>query len=85
MRPRLLLVDEPSAGLDPSVTSAIFEMLRDLRDQERIAIVTVEPDAQTALAVADIGCLVIAGAITMVGTGAELLADPTVGYLFPGR
>ncbi len=85
MRPRLLLVDEPSAGLDPALTEAIFAMLMDLRDRERISIVTVEPDAQRALAVADVGCVMVAGEIAVVGSGAELLADPTIGRLYHGR
>jgi branched-chain amino acid transport system ATP-binding protein len=84
MRPRLLLVDEPSIGLEPAFTEQIFDMLRDLRDQGGLSIVMVEQNAKRGLELADIGCVVVAGEIAMVGTGAELLNDPTVGRLFLG-
>ena len=84
MRPRLLLVDEPSIGLEPAFIDRIFEMLRDLRDHGGMSIVMVEQNAKRALELADVGCVVVAGEIAMVGTGAELLADPTVGRLFLG-
>jgi branched-chain amino acid transport system ATP-binding protein len=84
MRPRLLLVDEPSSGLDPEIAALIFSMLRDLRDQERLSIITVEPDAERGLAAADIGCAMRAGTIIRVGTGAELRDDPEVEGLFLG-
>jgi len=84
MRPRLLLVDEPSIGLEPTFIDRIFEMLRDLRDHGGMSIMMVEQNAKRGLELADIGCVVVAGEIAMVGTGAELLADPTVGRLFLG-
>jgi branched-chain amino acid transport system ATP-binding protein len=84
MRPRLLLVDEPSIGLEPMFIEQIFAMLRDLRDQEQLSIVMVEQNAKKGLELADIGCVVVAGEIAMVGTGSELLRDPTVGRLFLG-
>jgi branched-chain amino acid transport system ATP-binding protein len=84
MRPRLLLVDEPSASLDSEIAALIFSALRDLRDQERLSIVTVETDAKRGLAAADIGCAMRAGAIIRVGTGAELREDPAVESLFLG-
>jgi len=84
MRPRLLLVDEPSIGLEPAFIDSIFEMLRDLRDREGLSILMVEQNAKRALELTDIGCVVVAGEIAMVGTGAELLGDPAVGRLFLG-
>jgi branched-chain amino acid transport system ATP-binding protein len=84
MRPRLLLVDEPSIGLEPAFIDSIFEMLRDLRDREGLSILMVEQNAKRALELADIGCVVVAGEIAMVGTGAELLGDPEVGRLCLG-
>src|SRR4029077_16731699 len=79
MRPRLLLVDEPSRGVEPAFIDSIYEMLRDLRDREGLSILMVEQNARRALELADIGCVVVAGEIAMVGTGAELLGDPGVG------
>ena len=84
MRPRLLLVDEPSIGLEPAFVEQTFEMLRDLRDHGGLSIVMVEQNAKRGLELADIGCVVVSGEIAMVGTGAELLNDPTVGKLFLG-
>ncbi len=84
MRPRLLLVDEPSIGLEPLFIEQIFDMLRDLRDREGLTIVMVEQNAKKGLELADIGCVVVAGEIAMAGTGVELLKDPTVGRLFLG-
>jgi branched-chain amino acid transport system ATP-binding protein len=84
MRPRLLLVDEPSIGLEPAFIEQIFAMLRDLRDREGLSILMVEQNAKKGLELADIGCVVVAGEIAMVGTGSELLADPAVGRLFLG-
>jgi branched-chain amino acid transport system ATP-binding protein len=80
----LLLVDEPSIGLAPSFIEPIFDMLRDLRDHEGLSIVVVEQNAKKALELADIGCVVVAGEIAMVGSGPELLGNATVGRLFLG-
>ena len=84
MRPRLLLVDEPSIGLAPSFIEQIFDMLRDLRDHDGLSIVVVEQNAKKGLELADIGCVVVAGEIAMAGSGPELLRDATVGRLFLG-
>jgi branched-chain amino acid transport system ATP-binding protein len=84
MRPRLLLVDEPTMGLEAEFVEQIFEMLRDLRDDEGLAILMVEQNARWALSVADVGCVVVGGEIARVGTSGDLLADPAVGQLFLG-
>jgi branched-chain amino acid transport system ATP-binding protein len=78
MRPRLLLLDDPVAGLPPSMADAIFAMLRDLRNRESLSIMLVESNAKRGLEVADIGCVLVGGEIAVVGTGAELQNDPTV-------
>jgi branched-chain amino acid transport system ATP-binding protein len=85
MRPRLLLIDEPSVGLEPAFVERIFEMLRDLREHDGLSIVLVERNAKKGLELADIGCVIVAGEIAIVGSGPELLRNPTVGRLFPGR
>jgi len=82
MRPRLLLVDECSASLEPAELEAIHAMLCELRDSERLSVVMVESDAKRGLEVADIGCVLAAGEIAAVGTGAELLGDATLDRLF---
>lgn len=84
MRPRLLLVDEPSLGLDPGFTDQIFGMLRDLRDHDGVSIVLVEQNVRKGLELADIGGVMAAGELATVGSGPELLRDPTVARLFFG-
>jgi branched-chain amino acid transport system ATP-binding protein len=83
MRPRLLLIDEPSIGLEPVFVEQIYTALRDLRDREGLTIVMVEQNAKKGLEFADIGCVVVAGEIVMAGTGDELLRAATIGRLFP--
>ena len=83
MDPRLLLIDEPSIGLEPRFFDMVFDILRELSAEGR-AIVTVEQNARKGLEAADIGYVMIAGEIAMAGTGSELLSDPAVGRLFLG-
>jgi branched-chain amino acid transport system ATP-binding protein len=84
MNPRVLLVDEPSIGLEPRYIDLVFEILSDLRRSEGKAIVMVEQNAKKGLEFADVGYVLVSGAVARVGTGAELLADPEVGRLFLG-
>ncbi len=84
MNPRVLLVDEPSIGLEPRYIDMVFEILTDLRRNEGKAIVMVEQNAKKGLEFADVGYVLVAGAVARAGTGAELLADPDVGRLFLG-
>jgi branched-chain amino acid transport system ATP-binding protein len=84
MNPRVLLVDEPSIGLEPRYIDMVFEILSDLRRNEGKAIVMVEQNAKKGLEFADVGYVLVAGIVAKVGTGAELLDDPEVGRLFLG-
>jgi branched-chain amino acid transport system ATP-binding protein len=84
MNPRVLLVDEPSIGLEPRYIDMVFEILSELRHEEGKAIVMVEQNAKKGLEFADVGYVLVSGAVAMVGTGAELLEDPQVGRLFLG-
>ena len=84
MKPRVLLVDEPSIGLEPRYIDMVFEILSELRRIEGKAIVMVEQNAKKGLEFADVGYVLVSGSVAMVGTGAELLHDPQVGKLFLG-
>lgn len=84
IKPSLLLVDEPSTGIEPMYVEHIFDMLRDLRDREGLTLVMVEQNARKGLEHADIGCVVVSGMIAVAGTGAELLRDPTIGRFVLG-
>jgi branched-chain amino acid transport system ATP-binding protein len=77
-RPRLLLLDEPSLGLAPLIAKQIFEVIADLNKAEGLSVFLVEQNAYHALRLAHRGYVLVNGAITMAGTGAELLASAKV-------
>jgi branched-chain amino acid transport system ATP-binding protein len=84
MEPDVLLVDEPSIGLEPRFIDMVFEILGDLQRKEGKTIVMVEQNAKKCLEFADLGYVLAAGQLALAGRGAELLADPKVGRLFLG-
>ena len=86
-RPRLLLLDEPSLGLAPLVARQIFDIIRVLNERDGLPVLLVEQNACHALRLAHRGYVIVNGAITMSGTGHELLARPEVraAYLEGGR
>ncbi len=84
MEPEILLVDEPSIGLEPRFIDMVFEILRDLQITEGKTIVMVEQNAKKGLEFADIGYVLVSGQVAMAGTGDDLLKDPQVGRLFLG-
>ena len=84
MNPRVLLVDEPSIGLEPRFIDQVFEILDDLRSTEGKTIVMVEQNAKKGLEFTDVGYVLVDGRVAMAGPGDELLADPDVGRLFLG-
>lgn len=82
-RPRLLLLDEPSAGLSPIAIDLVFEKLVEIRSLG-IAIVMVEQNARRALALADTGYVLDTGRNAYSGAGRTLLDDPRVVELYLG-
>ncbi len=86
-RPKLLLLDEPSLGLAPLVVKQIFDVVRDLNRQEGMTVFLVEQNAFHALKLAHHAHVLVNGAVTLSGTGAELLANPDVraAYLEGGK
>jgi branched-chain amino acid transport system ATP-binding protein len=86
-RPRLLLLDEPSLGLAPLVTKQIFSVIKELNTREKLTVFLVEQNAFHALRLADRGYVMVNGAITLSGSGRELLDRPEVksAYLEGGR
>ena len=77
MRPKILMMDEPSLGLAPLVIKSIFDIIRTLH-KEGITILLVEQNANAALRCADKGYVLETGRITMTGTGQQLLNDQRV-------
>ena len=82
--PMVLLVDEPSIGLEPRYIDMVFEILEDLRKSEGRTILMVEQNAKKGLAFADFGYVLTAGRLALADTGAALLENPEVGRLFLG-
>jgi branched-chain amino acid transport system ATP-binding protein len=77
-RPKLLLLDEPSLGLAPLIVKGIFSAIQELNRTQGLSVFLVEQNAFHALKLAHRGYVMVNGAITMSGTGAELLARPEV-------
>jgi branched-chain amino acid transport system ATP-binding protein len=84
MNPELLLVDEPSIGLEPRFIDMVFEILHDLQHNEGKTIIMVEQNAKKGLEFADIGYVLVSGELAIAGKGDDLLANPKVGELFLG-
>jgi len=84
MDPEVLLVDEPSIGLEPSFIDMVFEILDDLQRRDGKTIIMVEQNAKKGLEFADIGYVMVSGQIAIAGRGDALLANPKVGALFLG-
>jgi branched-chain amino acid transport system ATP-binding protein len=78
MRPRLLLVDEPSLGLAPVLVAELFRIVRELNEKEGLTVLLVEQNAQLALQAAQSGYVLEAGRIELSGTSDELRADDSV-------
>ncbi|HEY5739560.1 MAG TPA: ABC transporter ATP-binding protein [Gammaproteobacteria bacterium] len=84
MNPEVLLVDEPSIGLEPRFIDMVFEILDDLQNNEGKTIIMVEQNAKKGLEFADIGYVLVSGQLAIAGKGDDLLQNPKVGELFLG-
>jgi branched-chain amino acid transport system ATP-binding protein len=84
MDPEILLVDEPSIGLEPRFIDMVFEILWDLQKVEGKTIIMVEQNAKKGLEFADIGYVLVSGELVIAGKGDDLLKNPDVGRLFLG-
>jgi len=81
--PTLILLDEPSIGLDPKSRKIVFESIRSLSSSGR-TILLVEQNARSGLAASDFGAVLESGRVRLVATGASLLQDPEVARLYLG-
>ena len=84
MQPSVLLVDEPSIGLEPRFIDMVFEILSDLQNKDGKTIIMVEQNARKGLAFADIGYVLVSGEIAIANYGKDVLDNPDVGRLFLG-
>jgi branched-chain amino acid transport system ATP-binding protein len=81
--PRLVLLDEPSIGLDPKSRTQVFASIRGLADQG-ITVLLVEQNARSGLAAADAGAVMEGGMVRLTDSGTALLANPDVARLYLG-
>ena len=84
MQPKVLLVDEPSIGLEPRFIDMVFEILDDLQHKDGKTIIMVEQNAKKGLAFADVGYVLVSGETAIADSGNNLLDNPDVGRLFLG-
>ena len=84
MKPSVLLVDEPSIGLEPRYIKMVFEILGDLQKNENKTIILVEQNAKKGLEFADVGYVLTSGKVVLAGKGDDLLHNDAVGRLFLG-
>ena len=83
VEPKLLLLDEPSAGLAPLAAERLFESIAAV-NREGVAVAMVEQNASEALAVADRAYILVDGRNHRSGSAAELAADPDIRRIFLG-
>ncbi|MDT4957002.1 MAG: branched-chain amino acid transport system ATP-binding protein [Pseudonocardiales bacterium] len=81
--PSLILLDEPSIGLDPKARRQVFDSIRSLAAMGR-TVLLVEQNARSGLAASDFGAVLESGVVRLVATGASLLNDPEVARLYLG-
>lgn len=84
LRPSVLLIDEPSIGLSPKVSQAVFRLLRGLADAGA-SVLMVEQNVRSALAVSDRVLVLEGGRLVQACPAAELIADPNLNRVFLGR
>lgn len=83
-RPRVLLLDEPSAGLSPKVLLEVFEAIQQVRAEEGVTILMVEQNAMEALRISDRAYVLSMGSVALTGNAHELMHDPQVSELYLG-
>jgi branched-chain amino acid transport system ATP-binding protein len=84
LRPKLLLLDEPSFGLAPLVVQEIFRILRAINQQEGVSMLLVEQNASIALELADHAYLLETGRIIMAGPSSRIASDESVRHAYLG-
>jgi branched-chain amino acid transport system ATP-binding protein len=84
LRPKLLLLDEPSFGLAPLVVQEIFRILRAINKQEGVSMLLVEQNANIALELADHAYLLETGSIILGGPSTVISSDESVRRAYLG-
>ncbi|MGH2936194.1 MAG: ABC transporter ATP-binding protein [Gaiellaceae bacterium] len=83
LEPRLIMLDEPTMGLDPKLRHQIFQLVSELNGEGR-TVLLVEQNARAGLAIAHRGAVLDDGRVALTGSGPQLLDDPRVAELYLG-
>jgi len=83
-RPRLMLLDEPSLGLAPLAVKEIYEIIRGINAEEKMAILLVEQNVRAALGIADYGHVMESGRIVMGGAAEHLESNEDIREFYMG-
>ena len=84
IKPKLLLLDEPSLGLSPKMKQVIFEKIVEINRKEGIAVLVVEQNARLSLALSDYAYVLELGRNRLEGDANKLLRDKRVAKLYLG-
>lgn len=84
LRPKLLLLDEPSFGLAPLIVAEIFEIMRSINKQDQVSMLLVEQNASLALDLADHAYLLETGRVALSGPSAEIKNNESVRKAYLG-
>jgi branched-chain amino acid transport system ATP-binding protein len=84
MQPKLMMLDEPSLGLDPKTSRTVFDTIQHLRNETGITILMVEQNARSGLSISDRGYVLELGRERLEGPAKDLLDNPKVAQLYLG-
>jgi branched-chain amino acid transport system ATP-binding protein len=84
LRPKLLVLDEPSFGLAPLIVQEIFRIMRKINDEQQVSVLLVEQNANLALEFADAACVLETGNVVTSGTPDELSNNEDVRRAYLG-
>ena len=84
LRPKLLLLDEPSFGLAPKIVAEIFDIMRSINQEDKVSMLLVEQNASLALDLADHAYLLETGRVALSGPSADIKNDASVRRAYLG-
>lgn len=85
VRPKMMMIDEPSLGLAPQITDMIFGIIRRLREELGITIVLVEQNVRRGLEVTEEALVMDLGAMRFTGRSNQIADDPRIRDLYMGK
>lgn len=82
--PKHLMLDEPSAGLSPALTTQVFNAISEISHREKVSILLVEQNARQALDISDRAYVLVVGRVVMSGRAEDVLANEEIRHLYLG-